>query len=348
MSTTTNPTSSAPAIDREAQASLMRLATGYRLSQMLRVAARLGIADLLADGPKTCDQLARLSGTHATSLYRALRALAGAGVFSQQADGRFALNAPAELLRSDVPGSVRGYAIMQGEDWVWSAWGQALHAVRTGEPAFNHVYGMDLFTYLDGHPEAAATFNAGMAGRAAAADVAIAAAYDFSGMRTIVDVGGGHGLLLSAILEAAPAARGILLDLPSVAAGARERLAAAGLAGRCEIVGGDFFASVPAGGDCYVLANVVHDWDDDRAITILRNCHAAMPSGARVLIVEVVLPTGNEPHPGKVADLQMLIISGGRERTTDEYHALLLASGFVPGRVLPTASPVTVIEGVRQ
>src|SRR5262249_10639700 len=153
----------------------------------------------------------------AASLYRALRALAGAGVFSQDPDGRFSLDATAELLRSDVPGSVRGYAIMQGEDWVWNPWGEALHAVGTGEPAFNHVYGMDLFTYLEGHPEAAATFNAGMTGRAASADVAVAQAYDFLGMRTIVDVGGGHGLLLAAILQAAPEARGVLLDLPSVA-----------------------------------------------------------------------------------------------------------------------------------
>jgi hypothetical protein len=242
--TSTDQTSSASAADREAQATVMRLITAYRLSQMLRVVAKLGIADLLVDGPKTCDELARLSATHATSLYRGLRALAGAGVFSKESGGRFALNAAAEFLRSDVPGSVRGYAIMQGEDWVWNAWGQALHAVRTGEPAFNHVYDMDLFAYLEGHAEAAATFNAGMTGRAASADVAAAEAYDFSGMHTIVDVGGGHGLLLSAILQAAPEARGVLLDLPSVAAGAHQRLLAAGLADRSEVVGGDFFASV--------------------------------------------------------------------------------------------------------
>jgi len=207
---------------------------------------------------------------------------------------------------------------------------------------------MDLFTYLEGHPEAAATFNAGMTGRAASADVAVAEAYDFLGMRTIVDVGSGHGLLLAAILQAAPEARGVLLDLPSVAAGAQQRIAAAGLTGRCEIIGGDFFASVPAGGDCYVLANVIHDWDDDRAVAVLRNCYAAMPSGARVLIIEVVLPTGNEPHPGKIADLQMLIISSGRERTVHEYHGLLEASGFTPGQVIPTASTVTVVEGIRR
>jgi SAM-dependent methyltransferase len=326
----------------------MRLITGYRLSQMVHVAATLGIADLLASGPKGCAELAQLSGTHAPSLYRALRALAGAGIFREQADGRFALNALAEPLRSDVPGSVRGYAIMQGEGWIWDAWGRALHSVRTGEPAFNHLHGTDFFPYLEQHPEAAAIFNAGMTGRAASADVAVAHTYDFSDVRTIIDVGGGHGLLLSAILEAYPAARGILLDLPSVAAGARERIAAAGLAEHCEVVGGDFFAAVPTGGDCYVLANVIHDWDDDRAVAILRNCQRAMAPGGRVLIIEAVLPTGNEPHPGKIGDLQMLVISGGRERTEAEYRALLAASDFRPARVIPTASPVSVVEGIRE
>ncbi len=186
-----------------------------------------------------------------------------------------------------------------------------------------------------------------MSGRAASADVAVVKTYDFSNMPTIVDVGGGHGLLLSTILEAAPEARGILLDLPTVAAGAHERMAAAGVASRREIVGDDFFTSVPAGGHCYVLANVIHDWDDEKAGAILRNCYSAMSSGARVLIREVVLPPGNEPHPGKVADLQMLIISGGRERGLEEYQALLMAAGFIPGRVVLTSSPVTVVEGVR-
>jgi O-methyltransferase domain/Dimerisation domain len=326
----------------------MRLATGYRLSQMLHVAAKLGIADLLAGGPQGCDELARQSGAHAPSLRRAMRALAGAGVFHEQADGRFAITPLAEPLRSDVPGSVRGYAIMQGESWIWDTWGRALHSIRTGEPAFKHVHGADIFTYLERDPEAAAIFNAGMTGRAASADVAVARAYDFSGARTIVDVGGGHGLLLLAILEAYPDARGVLLEVPSVAAGARERITAAGLAGRCEVVGGDFFASVPPAGDFYLLANVIHDWDDERAVAILRSCHRAMANGGRVLIIEAVLPTGNEPHPGKVGDLQMLVITGGRERTEAEYRALLTTSGFRPTQVIPTASVVSAVEGIRE
>jgi hypothetical protein len=238
--------------------------------------------------------------------------------------------------------------MMQCEDWIWSAWGQALYSVQTGEPAFNRAFGTDLFTYLDSHSDAAAIFNSGMTGRAAAADVAVAEAYDFSGARTIVDVGGGHGLLLSAILAAAPSARGILLDLPSVASGAREHLTRGGVGERCEIVGGDFFTSVPAGGDVYTLSNVIHDWNDERAAAILRNVRAAMAPGARVLIIETLLPPGNEPHPGKIADLQMLIISGGRERTLDEYHTLLGSSGLAPGRVIATDSPVSVVEAIEE
>jgi hypothetical protein len=349
MSITSNgPTPSARPIDRDAQASLMRLTIGYRVSQMLYVVAKLAIADLLAGGPRTCQELARLTDSDAPSLYRVLRALADTGVFREQADGHFTLTASAELLRSEVPGSVRGYVIMQGEDWIWDAWGRALHSVQTGEPAFNQLYGVDFFTYLDGHPDAAEVFNSGMTGRAAAADVTVVQAYDFSGMRTIVDIGGGHGLLLSSILESYPAARGELLELRSVADGAREGIAAAGLAARCKVVGGDFFTSVPNGGDCYILANVIHDWDDEPAVAILRNCHRAMATGARVLIIEALLPTGNEPHPGKIGDLQMLVISGGRERAEAEYGVLLVSSGFRLGRVIRAASPVSVVEGIRE
>src|ERR1700730_1796218 len=249
MSATKHDSSSGvqPPPSPDPRGALLRLATGYRLSQMLHVAAKLGIADLLAAGPQDCEHLAQLSGAHAPSLLRALRALAGAGIFCEQADGSFRLTELAEPLRSEIPGSVRDYVIMQGEDWIWDAWGRALHSVRTGEPAFNHLHGTDIFTYLDRNPDAAAIFNAGMTGRAGSADVAVAHTYDFTGAHTIVDVGGGHGLLLSAILDVYPEARGVLLDLPSVGAGARERIAAAGLAHRCDVIGGDFFVSVPSG-----------------------------------------------------------------------------------------------------
>jgi predicted O-methyltransferase YrrM len=186
-----------------------------------------------------------------------------------------------------------------------------------------------------------------MTGRAASADVAIASDYDFSDVRTIVDVGGGHGLMLAAILRAWPQMRGVLLDRPSVAEGARERVAAAGLADRCQVLGGDFFESVPSGSDCYVLANVIHDWDDDRAVAILQVCHAAMQPGSRILIVEAILPAGNAPHPGKIGDVQMLVITGGQERTEHQFRTLLTSSGFTPSRVVPTASPVSVVEGRR-
>ena len=331
--------------NQEAQNFLVRIATGYRLSQMLYVAASLGIADLLAAGPKSCADLAQSTGTHASSLHRALRALAGAGIFREEADGQFALTALAEPLRSDVPGSVRDYAIMQGQEWLWDAWGRAMHSVQTGDPAFSELHGMSIFSYLERHPDAATVFNAGMTSRAASADVSAAHVFDFSSARMIVDVGGGHGALLSTILQAYPAARGVLLDRPAVVAGARERMTAAGVADRCEVIGGDFFASVPAGGDCYVLSNVIHDWDDRSASAILRNCAGAMANGGRVLVIEAVLPTGNDPHPGKIADVQMLVLTGGRERTEREFRTLLNASGFMSTRILPTPSVVSIIEG---
>ena len=345
--TTLNPTMSVQPPNENPQSVLVRLATCYRLSQMLHIVAKLGIADLLATGPKSCQELAQSTGTHATSLHRALRALARAGVFREEANGQFALTALAEPLRSDAPGLVHGYAMMQGEEWVWDAWGRAMHSVQTGEPAFNQLHGMDFFAYLDRYPDAAAAFNAGMTGRAAAADVSVADAYPFSNAGTIVDVGGGHGLLLSTILSEYPSARGILVDVPSVAVGAQERIIAAGLAERCEVIGGDFFTTVPSGAQYYLLANVIHDWDDDRASAILRNCAQAMDEGGRVLVIETVLPTGNDPHPGKIADLQMLVMTGGRERTEPDYRGLLEKSGFSSVRVLPTATAVSVIEAER-
>jgi len=317
------------------------------MSQLLYVAAKLGIADLLASGEKNADELAELCDAHAPSLYRALRTLASAGVFAEDDDRRFSMTPLAEPLRSDVPGSVRGYVIMQGEPWLWNAWSLAEHSVRTGEPAFNRLHGAHIFEFLEQNPEAAAVFNAGMSGRAASADVAITRDYDFSGVRSIVDVGGGHGLMLIAVLQAWPQMRGTLLDRPAVAEGARERIAAAGLADRCQVLGGDFFDSVPAGADCYVLANVIHDWDDDAAISILRTCHAAMQPGSRILIVEAILPAGNEPHPGKIGDVQMLVITGGQERTELQFRTLLTASGFTPTRVWPTTSTVSIVEGRR-
>ncbi|MDP8923133.1 MAG: acetylserotonin O-methyltransferase [Chloroflexota bacterium] len=331
----------------EQQAALLRLMGGARVTQMLHIAAKLGIADLLAEGLRNCDELARLTDTHAPSLYRALRVLATVGIFAEVGERAFELTPLAQLLRSDAPGSARNYVIMQGEPWMWQAWGDAMHSVRTGEPAFEHVHGIDFFGYLAREPEAAVVFNAAMTGRAGMADVTVARAYDFSDAGVVCDVGGGHGVLLTTILEAHPGVRGILFDQPAVIDGARARIDAAGLAGRCDLVAGDFFEAVPAGADVYVMSNVIHDWDDERALVILRSCHQAMAPGGRLLIVETLIPPGNEPHFGKMVDVQMLVLTGGGERTEAEYRALLAAAGFRPTRVIPTPSTVSIIEGIR-
>jgi hypothetical protein len=252
-------------------------------------------------------------------------------------------------VRAGVPGSVRDYAVLVGEPMVWRSWGGILHSLRTGKPAFDHTFGAPLFEYLAAHPEEARVFDAAMTGRSAAENAAVLAAYDFSGAGTVVDVGGGQGALLAAILEANPRTRGVLFDRPHVVAAARPRLEAAGLApGRFDLVEGDFFGAVPAGGDIYVLKRIIHDWDDGRARSILRNCRAALSEAGRLLLVELVVPPGNEPSDAKLLDLLMLVYAGGRERTEAEYRDLLASAGFELARVVPTASNVSLVEAVPQ
>ncbi|HEX5502371.1 MAG TPA: methyltransferase, partial [Thermomicrobiales bacterium] len=241
---------------------LQRLLSGYRVSQAIYVVAALGLADLLRDGPRGSDELAQATATHAGALYRVLRFLAGVGLFDEVAPRRFALTPLGAGLRSDLPASVRPLALMLLDPSQWRPWGELLHSVRTGETAFDYTHGMGRFDYLAEHPDAAAAFNAAMTSNTAASGAAITDAYDFSGIARLVDVGGGHGLLLATALRAHPALRGVLFDRPEVVAGAAATLAAAGVAERCEIDGGDFFTAVPPGGDAYVLRQVIHDWDD--------------------------------------------------------------------------------------
>src|SRR5215210_5232071 len=248
---------------------VLRLMTGTWVSHAIWLAARLGIPDLLADGPKDGRDLAGLTDAHAPSLYRVLRALASVGLLREAEDGRFHLTPLAEPLRDGVPGSLRAFAIMLGEEWHWRAWGDLPHAVRTGQSAFEHLYGVTNFEYWAQHPEAEAIFDDAMTSRGAAQNAAVVAAYDFAGVGTLVDVGGGHGSLLAAVLQAHPAMRGVLVERPEVVAGARAYLEQAGVQERCEVVAEDFFASVVSGGDAYVLKSVVHDWDDARAVAIL-------------------------------------------------------------------------------
>jgi hypothetical protein len=322
---------------------LARLLTGYWLSQCLHVAARLGLADLLTGGPRGPADLAGATGTHAPSLYRLLRGLASAGVFAEDEHGRFGLTPLAECLR-DAPGSQRALALINGAEH-YRAWGELLHSVRTGEPAFDRVYGQPLFDYLAGHPEAARVFDAAMVSVHGSETSAMLDAYDLGGFATVVDVGGGNGSVLTAALLRHPGLRGVLFDRPDVVARAQPGLEAAGLAGRCRAVGGSFFEGVPAGGDAYLLRHILHDWDDPRCLTILGRVRAVVPPAGKLLVVEGVVPPGNGPSFTKLLDLAMLVLPGGRERTEAEYRDLFARAGFRLGRVVPTRSEVCVLEG---
>lgn len=325
------------------EAVVTQMIFGKWVSMALSVAAKLRLADALADGPKSVADLAASTGTHAASLFRVLRALASVGVFAEEPDGRFRQTPLSEVLRSNVPGSMRAVADYCGADWSWRPWGQLLETVRNGQTAFDAVFGEQAFDYLAKHPAESAVFNEGMTGFSMQAAPAVAEAYDFSPFGTIVDVGGGHGLLLTTILAKYPGPRGVVFDSPHVVAGAGPRIADAGLADRCRAEGGDFFAAVPAG-DAYILKHIIHDWADDKSTTILRNCRTAANPGAKLVLVEMVIPPGNEPSPGKLLDLEMLVIASGKERTESEYASLLAGAGWRLTRILPTKAPTSLIE----
>lgn len=326
-------------------ATLVQMMTGYWVSQSIYVAAKLGVADLLADGPKPVGALAAETGSDASSLRRMLRALASVGVFTEASPDAYALTPLAALLQSETPNSMRALAIMYAEEQ-YHAWGALLHSVRTGETAFEQQFGTAYFDYLARHPEADRTFNEAMTGWTAQLVGAVVEVYDFSPFKTIVDVGGGYGTLLAAILQSNLAAQGILFDQPHVVADAKEQLASAGLAERCSTVGGDFFVEDPAGGDAYLLAQILHDWDDDHCVTILRNCRRAITAHGKLIVIELVLPSGEEPFFGKWLDLHMLVLLGSRERTAAEYGALFEAAGFELSRVVPTPVGPSIVEAV--
>ena len=332
--------------DETPRAVMQQMIYGFAFPPMLYVAAKLGIADLLADGPQPIDVLAAATGTQAASLYRVLRALASRGVFMQDERQRFALTPRAALLRTNVPGSLRSMAVYWGSPWLWNAWSHLLDGVHTGQIAFDLAHGMSFFAYLAQHPDAAAVFNQYMAEAPMQRHAAIAASVDVAGMRLLVDVGGGHGASLSAILQAHPALRGVLFDLPQVVAGARTPLLAAGVADRCDIVEGDFFAAVPAGGDAYLLSAILHDWDDDHALQILQNCRRVMPGHGKLFVAELIVPEGNVPSHAKLVDVIMLTMLGGQQRTEAEFRALFARAGFQLTNVVPTPSGICMIEGV--
>jgi O-methyltransferase/methyltransferase family protein len=320
----------------ESRARLRTLIGGYRMSQAVYVATRLGIPDLLADGPRDIDELAHATGSHAPSLRRVLLALAGVGVLDKVGPHRFALTEVGVGLRTGVPGSVRASVLFLLDESHWRPWGHLLHTVRTGETAFDHVHGASLFDYLTTHPEEATLFNAGMLGNSPAHARFVATSYDFSGMSRVVDVAGGRGRLLAAILECNPNLRGILFDLPHVIEDARHLINDAGVIDRCTFVGGNFFEAVPKGGHAYILRNIVHDWEDEQAVAILTTCRRAMGDGARLILVERYLADDpREALPVLHADLEILVNVGGRERTTDEYASLLARSGLQLARTIP-------------
>jgi hypothetical protein len=323
---------------------MLRMITGSWIAQAIFVAAKLGVADLIRDEPKSPDSLAEATGTHPRALYRVLRALASVGIFSEGSDGRFSLTPSAELLRSDWPGSLRPFAVMMGSEWVWRSWGEILHSVRTEEPAFDQIYGAPVFDYYAKTPEAARIGLEGLTSRSTSENAAVVAAYDFSWAKTIIDIGGGQGSLLATILARNPNSKGVLFEMPHVIELSSSTFEQAGVAERCSIVGGDFFASIPSGGDVYILKKVIHDWDDERARSILLTCRAAIPARGRLLLIELVVPTGNQPSFAKLLDLLMLVYPGGRERTEVEHGVLLASANFKLERVLPTSSSVSIVE----
>ena len=323
-------------------AGLFRLLIGYRVTQALYVVAKLGIADRLADGPKDAAALARETGAHPDSLFRILRALSSVGIFAMDGTGRFALTPFSQLLRSDGKHSFLSFAVFNGEE-CYRAWGDLLHAATTGETPFDHLFGMHHFEYLSRNHDASATFNAAMAASSQVSGNPLLD-YDFSGRRVVVDVGGGRGSLIASVLCENPALRGILYDLPAAVAEAPEHLASVGVADRCEIRTGSAFESIPSGGDVYLLSRLLHDFPDEKAAVLLRQCRKAMPPDGVLLIREGVLPEGPIPPNRAFLDLEMMVMNGGRERTEAEWRALLGRTGFALARVLRGAHNQDLLE----
>ena len=330
------------------QAILAQMSMGFIVSQAISVAAKLYIADYLKDEAKTVAELATLTATHEPSLYRLMRALTSVGVFAINADGRYSNSPLSELLRSDHAESLRPMAHMICDQEHWRAHGNLLQSVKTGEVAFEYTFGMPVFPYYAQNPEPAKVFDDAMTSFSRGIANAVAAAYDFSEAETIADIAGGHGLLLATVLKAAPEAKGILFDQPQVIAGADEVLENEGVAERVERVSGDFFSAIPVEADVYLMKFIIHDWNDEQSLAILSNLAKSAKTGARVLLVESIVEEDDTiPSVSKVMDLNMLAMTGGKERTPTEYAALLEKTGFKLTRIIPTPSPMQIVEAVR-
>ena len=325
---------------------LIKMITSYWVTQSLHVVAKLGVADLLKDGPKSSDELAKSVGADARSLYRLLRAVASVGIFSEVKSGHFALTPMGELLQTGVPGSLRAAAIMHGEKWQWQPWGELLESVKNGKSPFKRMFGSTIYDYFSENAEANEIFNSAMTNFSDWENSLILNSYDFSSVHRLIDVGGGQGNLLTSILEANPTMKGILFDLPHVIQSAIGHIEAKGLTARCELISGDYFESVPPYGNTYLLKRIIHGWDDEQAVALLKNCYRAMPDNGKLLLIEMVIPPGNEPFLGKLLDLHILLMRGGHERTSTEYRTLLDAAGFKLTKIIPTRSPLSFIEAV--
>lgn len=326
---------------------IAQMLTGYWVTQMIHVAAKLDLAGLIQAGPRTATELAEVTGTHPRSLYRLLRGLASLGIFAEAERGTFTMTPLADALRDGVPGSQRAMAIMSGGEH-YASWSELLYCVKTGKTGFEKIYKKLPFDYLAEHPEEAANFDAAMTSVHGSETPAMLAAYDFSSVNVLADLGGGNGSLITATLQKHPALRGILYDLPHVIERSRRNIAAAGLSERCQCVPGSFFEKVPDAADAYLLRHIIHDWDDAESLTILNNVRRAIGErpDTRLLILETVIPPGNNPMFGKLLDLNMLVIPGGLERTEEEYKALFAASGFHLSRIIPTTTEISIIEAL--
>jgi hypothetical protein len=328
---------------------VLQIATGYMASASLYTAITLNVADHLAAGPKDVSELARVTGANEDALFRVLRLLASLGVFAEAGPRRFALNPSADLLRKDVPGSLRGMAVFLPDPFHLRVYADLMESVMTGKPAVVTTFGMPVFEYLAKNPAYSKVFNDAMTAFSAPVVGAALEAYDFSGIGLLVDVAGGHGEVLMSILKKHPNVRGMLTDVGHVIDGAKPRIASAGLADRCQAVPCDFFAAVPEGGDAYIMKHIIHDWDDARATTILKNIAQAMGAKrGKVILLESVIAAGGAPDLGKFIDIEMLALPGGKERSADEFRALFAGAGFELTRIVPTKSPLSVVEAVRQ
>ena len=327
-------------------AQLVQMATAHWMSHILYVAAKLSLADHLAKGPKGADELAGITKTHAPSLRRFMRTLAHLGVVTEDEAARFALTPLGEALKTGAQGAARAAILTLASPWITGGWERLLESVQTGRPGLEQALGMPIFDWLAKHPEEASLFSETMVSFHGAEPAAVAAAYDFSGMTPIVDVGGATGNLLAAILDKYPGSRGILYDLPHVVRDAPKLIQAHNLVDRVTIQSGSFFERVPEGGDVYLLSHIIHDWSEEQCLTILGHCRRVMKPSSRVLIIEMVLPAGNAPHPGKMLDMMMLVGPGGQERTEPEYRTLLNKADLRLTRVVPTASAVSVVEAM--